>query len=408
MKPKIHKQKNDENINLLYFDKNESKIINKRKIIGCIILSIIILMFAILYIIYANNEPFRKYMDENILNKKIEENDLKAIQINDYEKSSVFAFSNYIGILNNNKLTTFNSSGKKETENRIEISNPISKDNGKYLIIAEEKGTKVYLVEGNNIKWEKDLEGEITRVSVNSNGYSSIIISGTAYKSVIIVFDNSGNELFKTYLSNTIAVDTAISEDNKYLSVAEVNTSGTLIESTIKIISIENVKKEPEKAIVYKYQEPSNELILDIKYQDKTKLICEYNKSIHIIKDNRDNKIAEIDNEEEKTTFASINLNNHIVKNIEENAGLFNTRTIVKIINSTNKKESIYKFEGAIKELYCNNNKIALNLGTEIHFIDTNGWLIKKYTSSKEIRKILLTDQLAGIVYRDKIEIIKF
>lgn len=408
MKPKKQKRKNDGNINLLYFDKNESKIINKKKIIGCLIIAIIILILVVLYIIYAKNETFRKYLDENILNKEIEENHLKSIKIIDYEKSNIFAFSKYIGILNNNKLTTFNESGKKESENRIEISNPISSNNGRYLMIAEKKGTKVYLMEENNIKWEKDLEGQITRVSVNSNGYSSIIVSGTAYKSVIIAFDNAGNELFKRYLSSTIAVDTVISEDNKYLSMAEVNTTGTLIESSIEVISIENAKKEPEKAVVYKYKEPSNELILDIKYQNKTKLVCEYNKSIHIIKDNKDTKIMELDDEKEKTTFVSINLDNNIVKNVEETAGIFNTRTFVKIINSINKKESIYKFEGAIKELYCNNNKIALNLGTEIHFIDTNGWLIKKYTSSKEVRKIVLTDELAGIVYRDKIEIIKF
>ena len=66
-----------------------------------------------------------------------------------------------------------------------------------------------------------------------------------------------------------------------------------------------------------------------------------------------------------------------------------------------------YKFDGVVKELYCSNNKIALNLGSEVHFIDSNGWLIKKYSSAKEIRKIVITDDIAGIVYRDKIEIIK-
>ena len=58
--------------------------------------------------------------------------------------------------------------------------------------------------------------------------------------------------------------------------------------------------------------------------------------------------------------------------------------------------------------MYCCDNKIALNLGSEIHFIDTNGWLIKKYTSEKEIRKIVITDDIACIVYRDKLEIVKF
>ncbi len=35
-----------------------------------------------------------------------------------------------------------------------------------------------------------------------------------------------------------------------------------------------------------------------------------------------------------------------------------------------------------------------------------NGWLIKKYNSAQDIKNIVLTDNLAGIVYRDKIEFI--
>lgn len=408
MKPKKQNQKkSDKDINLLYFNKNENKAINKKRIIGLIILAVSICVIGILYGIYAGNEKFRTYVDANILSKEIEEDNLKSIEIEDYDKSNIFAFSKYIAILKDNKLVTYNASGKKEAENRIEISNPITYSNGKYLMIAEQNSSKVYLMSDNTIKWQKDLEGNITRICVNANGYSSVIIAGTANKSVVILFDDSGNEIFRYYLARTFAVDTSISDDNRYLSIAEVNTSGTLIQSNIKIISVEKAKEEPSQAILYTYNAPANSLILNIKYQNKTKLICEYDNEIHMIKDNQDAKIADIDTTKEKITFASIDLDNHIVKNTEENAGLFSTTTVVKILNSSSQKENTYKFDGVVKELYCSNNKIALNLGSEVHFIDSNGWLIKKYSSAKEIRKIVITDDIAGIVYRDKIEIIK-
>lgn len=406
MKPK-KQMKSGKNINLLYFDKNENKTINKKRLVGLIILVLLICLIVVLYSVYVANENFRSYVDINILNKEIEDSNLKSINIEDYDKSNIFAFSEYIAILKDNKLETYNSSGKKEAENRIEISNPIIDSNGKFLMIAEQNSSKVYLLEGNIIKWEQDLEGNIIRINVNENGYSSVILSGTSHKAVIILFDNFGKEIFR-YLSRTITVDAAISDDNKYLSIAEVNTSGTLIQSNIKVISVEKAKEEPLEAIVYTYNAPTNSLILDIKYQNKTRLVCEYDNEVHVIKDNQDTKIADIDTSKEKITFSSIDLENHILKNIEENSGIFNTITVVKIINSTSLKENTYKFDGAIKELYCCDNKIALNLGSEIHFIDTNGWLIKKYTSEKEIRKIVITDDIAGIVYRDKIEIVKF
>ena len=394
-------------INLLYFDKKTGREVNKKKIIGLIILITLLLAIIICYLIYANNENFRKYLDEHILRKDIEENKLQSIEIENYDKSIIFAYSKYIAILKDNTLETYNSSGKKESELRVEISNPIIENNGKNLLIAEKDSSKIYMIADNKIKWNKELEGNISRININSNGYASVILTGTAYKSVIVLFDDTGTELFKTYLSSTIAVDTSISDDNKYLSFAEVNTSGTLIQSNIKIISIDKAKETPQESIVYTYNAPSNSLILKIKYQNKTRLVCEYDDSVHIIKDNQDTQIAEINTKNEKITFSSINLNNHMVKNVEENTSLFNTTTTVKITNTSTQKENTYKFEGVTKELYTSGDKIALNLGSEIHFINTNGWLIKKYTSSQEVRKVVISDEIAGIVYRNKIEIVK-
>ena len=45
-----------------------------------------------------------------------------------------------------------------------------------------------------------------------------------------------------------------------------------------------------------------------------------------------------------------------------------------------------------------------INFGTEVLFINNYGWLIKKYTSSQEIQSITISNNLAGIIYKDKIE----
>lgn len=408
MKPKT-KDSGDskKDINLLYFNQDEVKTINKRKIIGVGILLVIICLILVIYLVYAANENFRAFMDANILNKSIEQDNLKSITLENYDNSNIFAYSKYIAILKDNTLTTYNSSGKIEAENNIQITNPITTSNGKYLIIAEQDSSKIYLLKDNNIRWEKTLEGNISRISVNSSGYSAIILKGTAYKSVVLLLDDSGNEMFKYYMSSTIAVDASISEDNKYVGIAEVNTSGTLIQSNIKILSIAKAKENPTEAIVYTYNAPLNSLVLNIKYQNKNKLVCEYDNEIHVIKDNVDTKLTDINTDQEKITYYSIELDNNIVKNVEENASLFATNTAIKIINSTTQKENTYKFEGVIKEMYCCGSKIALNLGSEIHFVDTNGWLIKKYTSNQEVRKIVISNEVAGIIYRNKIELIK-
>lgn len=399
----MRNKSNEKGNNIIYFNKNEHRTFNKKRIAGLIILLVIIVIFIVGYILYATNEEFRTFMDMNVLRKEITENNLNSIVLEDYDKSNIYAYSNKIAVLKDNKLSLYTASGRQEGQLEVQISTPITYSNGRYFMIAQQDSSKAYLIRDNEIVWEKDLEGNISRVSVNSSGYSSIILTGTAYKTVIVVFDNQGNELFK-YMSSTITVDSAISEDNQYLSFAEVNISGTFVQSNIKTLSIEKAKTSPNEANVYTYNADSNSLILNIKYQNNNKLVCMYDDSVHVIKNNEDTKVADINSS--GMTFYSIELNNHLVGTVESTSGLLDTQTSVQIINMDNQNQSTYNFNGVTKELYSYGNKIALNLGSEVHFIETNGWLIKKYTSSQEIRKIVITDEIAGIVYRDKIEIV--
>ena len=90
----------------------------------------------------------------------------------------------------------------------------------------------------------KEHRWKLNKVTVNKNGYVCAIVTGTTHKAVISTFDTKGNELFKTYLSNTIAVDAYVSPDNSEFAYAEVNNSGTVIQSNIKIISIKRCKRK--------------------------------------------------------------------------------------------------------------------------------------------------------------------
>ena len=45
-------------------------------------------------------------------------------------------------------------------------------------------------------------------------------------------------------------------------------------------------------------------------------------------------------------------------------------------------------------------------MGTEIEFINTGGWLVKRYIANQEITNITVGNNIAGIIYRDKVEIV--
>lgn len=392
-------------------DLNESKIsktLNKRKAIIAIIIFLIIIVLIILSAVYITNSNFRNIIDTNIFRKNITENNTSIIEIQKDKNPYFYAYDKYIVRLQENLLTRFSTSGKEEEKIKIEVNNPIFTSSGRNLVIAEKNKQRVYFIQDKQVVWQKDLDGNISRICVNKNGYVSIILSGTAYKSVIVVFDNEGKELFKTYLSNTVAVDSTVSDDNRYMSFAEVNTSGTMIQSVIKTISIEKAKKTPDESIVYTNKGEDDSIVVNIKYQEKNTLTALYNNRIDAIKYDKINTLKRFDNKQDKNAFSDIELDNSIFRVLEKTANFFNSNSTVEIVNTSTSKESTYLLDGIAKNVYANENVIALNLGTEVHFISSNnGWLIKKYNSVKEIQNIVLTNKIAGIIYHDKLELIE-
>ena len=372
----------------------------KKKII--IILGIVIVASIVTIItLYVANEQARDWMDEYIFRKNIIDEDLPTREV-DNENVSVYAYDNHIVLLKDNKLTIYNTSGKEETTINVTVNNPIYDSCGNYLLIADKGGQNAYLVYNTSLQWQKTMEGNISNITVNKNGAVGIILTGTTYKSVIVMYGITGEEEFKTFLSSTIATNLAISDNNEYLSFAESNTSGTIITSEVKTISVEKAKSTPAEAIVYKYNPENNSLIINIQYSNN-ELICQYDNAVYKLNDGNSEKLTEIDN---KVLFLDISMPNYICKIQENSTGILSSEYETKIINEKNLSESTYLLEQMPKNLFCSDNLIAINMGNEALFLNHSGWLLKHFTSRQSYKNIVLGDSIAGIIYRDRIEII--
>ena len=382
----------------------EPQKVNKKKIIIAIIIAIIVVTAIITIGLYNTNKQARTWIDKNIFRKEIQQDKAVTIEIAENQDSNIYAFNKYIGILDKTKFTIYGNTGNKENELEIQISNPIFNSANRFLAIAENKGQKLYLITDKEITWEAEVEGNISQILVNKNGYVAVVIVDTSYKTVIKMYNPQGKELFNTYLSSTRAVDVSISNDNKYLAIAEIDTSGTIIQSNIKVVSIDKASTDPTNSLVNTYKSEENKLITSIKYQEKNKLVCMYTDSIHEIANEKDETL--IESKDKKVIFQSISLNGNACQIEEKSSGLFTADSQVNIINIDSKSIKQYIADSIAKELYTYGNIMALNLGTEIEFINTDGWLVKRYVANQEITNIVVSDNLAGIIYRDKIEIV--
>jgi len=381
----------------------KKKNLNKRKVIIALIVILVLIIFCILVILYNKNNSAKDFIDNYFFRKNISSDNLPTIEFNSDDITAIYGYDKYIALLNKNSLTAYSSYGKKEFTIDLAIGTPIAATNGQYIVIGEKNSQKIYLVSGQNIVWQKDIEGQIARVSVNKNGYVSVVVTGTTHKNIVITIDPNGKELFYTYFSNSTAIDTSISNDNKYLAIAEINTLDNSLQSNIKIISVEAAISDPTNSVIYIYPANSGEIISHIKYQDKGKLVCMYDTSIHIIQDKNDTKLIDISNKND--LFVDIHLKDNFMRVTEKSSGLF-AEVILEIYDVHSQKINTYISDSVPKSIIANNNTIAIFYGSEIDFVHTSGWLLKKYHSSQEIKDIVVGTNIFGIIYKDKLEIL--
>lgn len=374
------------------------KKLNKKKIVQTIVIAILIIVIIVLSAFYIGDENFREWIDIYIFRKGVTENTGPIIKHDMDSNTYLHSYNGKMLVLNKNRLLNYNKEGRQEYEISVNISNPIFASKGEYLCLAEKGGRKLYLISGQNIMWQNDMEGKISRASVNENGYVSVILTGTVDKTVVVTYSKEGKKISTAYLSTTYAVDTDISVDNKYIAIAEINSQGTLLQSNVKVISLE------EQKIVYTYKAETKRMITGINYQDKNKIVCMFDDGIVQITDFKPEEKKKFNSD---TVFSDINLNNYYLNATKKVTGIFSSETEIEMTNlQTDSVGGIYRLSGIPKEIETYHDVVAINLGTEVHFVHVSGWLIKKYTSSKEIKEVILSQNLAGIVYKDKIELV--
>ena len=86
--------------------------------------------------------------------------------------------------------------------------------------------------------------------------------------------------------------------------------------------------------------------------------------------------------------------------------GLFNQEARLQLKQVGSNKTNIYTLPMIPNDVTTYEDVVAVNMGTEVDFVGTNGWLIKKYTSTKNVKNVVVCGSIAGIVYKDKIELI--
>jgi hypothetical protein len=272
------------------------------------------------------------------------------------------------------------------------------------MIMAEKDGEKAYLISGENIVWQKDFDGDISRVAVNEKGYTCVILENTTYKSIGVVIDDKGNELFKTFISSAYSYVIDISDNNKYIAIGDVVYSGAIIKSTVSIYSVEKAQTDPTNAKIYEYEAEHGSLILDINYQGDI-AVCLFNNYVQKVGTTSDERLYDISNTD---VFIETNLKSTYAVINRHSSELFSYEYQVDFKNSRGKSSRNYILEEEVpSKIVAYGNKVAMIEGSTLEIIKSNGMLVKKFTGDTTINSAVLGDKIAGVIYKNKIFVIE-
>lgn len=364
---------------------------NKKWIVLAIVFAIIVAIIT-----YLNYDRIEEYLE----NKNWQLADSVAtIQIDDI-----------IQVANGKSLVTLTKDSidfYKDTDtaqNSIEIvtSEILTSCANDYTAIADKKSGNIYMMKEDTKLWETKVTGEIFDIVVNKNGYVAITYYQTGYKSIIKVLKATGEELFTTFLASTYAMDVTIADNNKILALAEVDTEGITLISKVKVIEIDSANETKSNTIY----EGKDCLIMDIEYTNKNELMVLKDTGIILIND--ENKISNVVEYDYSTVaYSTIENGENAIIIRKASSGIFGSESILEIYDKDSKKE--YSLQTTPQSISAQNKIIALNLGNEVIFVNTNGNLIKRYNLGGQLKDIKLYDDgnMAALVFKNKIELIK-
>lgn len=372
-----------------------------RKMIKFTIITLIAIIILVFIALYMANKSFNSFIDTYILKKRISENDANSLTIDMDNLSLIYAYDKSLVVYSDGSINFYNTDAKQTGNIEMTLSKPIADSEDKYLALADYGLQKVCLIKSNSLVWQKDIEGKISKVSVNKHGYVAVSVTGTTYESIVMLFNENGDLLFSKYLS-TYVIDVDISDDSKYIAIAEVDNSTILPVTKIEMVSVGLASTSSENATINTYEAESNKLLTGMNFQSKNVLVCSFEDYVLKMTDSSSDRLYEFS---DLTAYLEVDSRKGFVRIDKEESSVFKSDYRLKITNENN-SEKVYIIEGSIKSLVCKDNRIALNLGKEVQFIDNNGWLVKKFIGNQEVKSVLVSNKIGIIVFKDKISIV--
>lgn len=336
------------------------------KTLGTISLIVVIIALSVAPVL---NSVFGNHIDDEI----------KSVPTDVVSESDVgFAEGNYV-VFNSQGVKKYNVNGNFEDDYYLSAYSPMMSVRGGYTALADADSSEITLLKSGRKKVSMKVPQNVKRVNVNAKGYVTAITAEKGYKSLVIVFDKYGREVYKWYSDESYVVDALLSDNCKYLATASLSIDKDTVNTKITQFKVTSEAKLSEvlleKNIAYQLLYKGNGLVA--------------------ITDKQAVKISKMGKIKNKYEFNGKTLECFDAEN-EDNIALAlsldTSITDVITLNSSLKEKGKHQCKFLVNMIDEQNSKVIVSGDGKVEVINKGGTLLLSDDLEKEGKYIVLAD----------------
>lgn len=303
-------------------------------------------------------------------------------------------FENYAGgilCVDESSIVLYNKDGKVEWSVPVQMSSPVLKVKGSYILLFEQNGKKVLLYDGKKQLFQIETGDKILTGNLSSSGDCTVITEKVYYKGAVIVYNKSGQEIYSRSFGKNSALSVAIS-DTRRLCVSLLATEEGV---SSQIVFLDINKTNEDVTVNY-----DDSIIFDLDFVGNT---------LHAFADNKLLALNDRGKELWKYDYSQKTLNRYC-----DDAGirlmLFDASNSAELCLVTTGGKEKQKIKEDIVPDFCDisDGLIIYNGGRSLYLTKSNGTPLAKYVASRDMKNAYFIDSNnILVVYNSSIEFLK-
>lgn len=284
---------------------------------------------------------------------------------------------NDVLIYNNKGVKAIDLKGKTKWQISQSLSEPIAECGGSYVLLADLAGNHFGALykNGKQIN-EYKLGKDIISAKVTRKGYAVFATDTDGYKGKVTLFNKKGREIYAWNSGSGYVADVDITDNGRYLAVAQINTDGDAVNTKLQFI-------DTSRGEVVAAVDRNSEAAVEVKFLSSNKLLLVTdNHIVQYSKKGKENFSVSLEGKE--ASYYSLNSEDMIAVCAMNNRG----SSVLEMYSLSGKLKGTYTADGEIRALDICGKRAVVCEQKGIVCVNSRGRVKKVISAENDVKNL--------------------